>query len=197
MPQAATRTKAAAVARPEGATDSAAVSVAVLPGFGPKRCRCSKADNKNVKSCAASKGTACTLDACRDKCAAHKDFVCAWYAHDPAKHDCYLYETCKNEAADPDYTQYLLAPTPAAVAGAWPGAPIWHVHSEQHRRTTTTTRTSFFKKKSRYRQHANLAGAHSEPLDALTDNFGASHAGGRTAHTGRCAARRCASWAPL
>ena len=118
VPQAATRTKAAAVARTEGATDSAAVSVAVLPGSGRKKCRCSKADNKNVKSCAASKGTACTLDACRDKCAAHNDFVCAWYAYDAAERDCYLYETCKNEAADPDYTQYLLAFTPAAVAGA-------------------------------------------------------------------------------
>jgi hypothetical protein len=118
VPQAATRTKAAAVARAEGATDSAAVSAAVLPGSGRKKCRCSKADNKNVKSCAASKGTACTLDACRDKCAAHNDFVCAWYAYDAAERDCYLYETCKNEAADPDYTQYLLAFTPAAVAGA-------------------------------------------------------------------------------
>jgi hypothetical protein len=110
------------------------------------KCRCSKADNKNVKSCAASKGTACTLDACRDKCAAHNGFVCAWYAYDAAERDCYLYETCKNEAADADYTQYLLEPTPAAVAGAWPGAPIsiWHMHSEQHRRTTS--RTSFISK---------------------------------------------------
>jgi hypothetical protein len=54
-----------------------------------------------VTVCAGSKGTACALDACRDKCVENKDFVCKWYAHDPAKNDCYLYETCTNEAANP------------------------------------------------------------------------------------------------
>jgi hypothetical protein len=78
-----------------------------------------------VKICADSKGTACPLDKCRDKCVAHTDFACAWYAHDAAKNDCYLYETCKNEAADADYTQYLLAAAPAAVAGATLSRFIW------------------------------------------------------------------------
>ena len=82
--------------------------------------RCSKTDNVNVKICADSKGTSCALDACHEKCARHAEFVCAWYAHDAAKNDCYLYATCKNETDDADYTQYALATTPVAVAGAAP-----------------------------------------------------------------------------
>ena len=86
-----------------------------------------------MKVCVGSKGTACALDACRDKCVENKDFVCKWYAHDPAKNDCYLYETCTNEAADPDYTQYLLVPKPVAVAGATLSTspvPIHHARAQ-------------------------------------------------------------------
>ena len=120
--QRATRTKAAAAARSDGAICSSIRSLLRCRQLGVGATsagrRCSKTDNNNVKICADSKGTACPLDKCRDKCVAHTDFACAWYAHDAAKNDCYLYETCKNEAADADYTQYLLTTAPAAVAGA-------------------------------------------------------------------------------
>ena len=120
--QRATRTKAAAAARSDGAICSSIRSLLrcrqLSVGATSAGRRCSKTDNNNVKICADSKGTACPLDKCRDNCVAHTDFACAWYAHDAAKNDCYLYETCKNEAADADYTQYLLAPAPAAVTGA-------------------------------------------------------------------------------
>jgi hypothetical protein len=127
--QRATRTKAAAAARSDGAICSSIRSLLRCRQLGVGATsagrRCSKTDNNNVKICADSKGTACPLDKCRDKCVAHTDFACAWYAHDPAKNDCYLYETCKNEAADADYTQYLLAAAPAAVAGATLSRFIW------------------------------------------------------------------------
>jgi hypothetical protein len=97
-----------------------------VAGFGKSDVghRCSKTDNKNVKICADSKGTACPLDACRTKCVENKDFECKWYAHDPAKNDCYLYETCTNNEADPDYNAYFLVAADAttAAAGASEGA---------------------------------------------------------------------------
>ena len=109
-----------------------------VAGFGTSDVghRCSKAptDNKNVKICADSKGTACPLDTCRTKCVENKDFVCKWYAHDPAKNDCYLYETCNNNAADPDYNAYFLvaadATTAAGATSSTSPVPVHHVHSD-------------------------------------------------------------------
>ena len=109
-----------------------------VAGFGTSDVghRCSKTDNKNVKICADSKGTPCPLDTCRTKCVENKDFVCKWYAHDPAKNDCYLYETCTNNAADPDYNAYILvagglaadATTAAGATSSASPVPVHRVH---------------------------------------------------------------------
>ena len=109
-----------------------------VAGFGTSdvghRCSKEKTDNKNVKICADSKGTACPLDTCRTKCVENKDFVCKWYAHDPAKNDCYLYETCNNNAADPDYNAYFLvaadATTAAGATSSTSPVPVHHEHSD-------------------------------------------------------------------
>lgn len=77
---------------------------------GCEKRRCNKDVSTHNKICTDdTPGTTdCTLDQCEDKCKKHTDFTCSTYAYDVKEKECYLFETCEDEAADEDYTTYVL-----------------------------------------------------------------------------------------
>lgn len=79
--------------------------------------RCDKIANRNEKVCSSSNECK-TASQCRQMCADYINFSCAAYAHDSVDRDCYVFETCHNEAFDDDYTTYLLPYDEKVAIGA-------------------------------------------------------------------------------
>jgi hypothetical protein len=90
-------------------------------GGGCSARRCDKKSNTNVKIC-ESPDTACTLDDCDAKCGAYTPFACTHYSFDPKAGDCYLWESCKDESDEADYTTYLVTATMEAFTTDGSGA---------------------------------------------------------------------------
>lgn len=90
--------------------------------MGCEQRRCDKATSTNIKICTDTVPgeTDCTLAECKALCEEETSFTCTTYAYDVKEKECYIFETCENEAFDEDYSTYVLV-DPTCDKGAEDG----------------------------------------------------------------------------